>query len=211
MTANQLAYMANKERERNNRAVEFETNRHNVETENLGHSTLAETTRHNYATEANQLFSFQEQARHNKATEDETSRHNKAYESETNRANRARESENYRSNRANEAIGWATISEARRHNYAGEANQLYGINVTDWYNRQQANIRKSELREKRVSNYRTIAEQRRHNEAQERETATHNDVNEMVDKWNALTGTWESVLHSSKEARSWLTWYRATK
>lgn len=72
MTANQINYRANLEKERTNRAMELETNRHNVAIEEIQRSNVDvssrmadETARHNKAMEGLQGYSAQLQERMN--------------------------------------------------------------------------------------------------------------------------------------------------
>lgn len=99
MTSIQVQYWANQEQKRHNIAMEGETYRHNVVTENqnqqslteiarhnqvnetLGYLNLAETSRHNQQVEGIQRDTLEESRRHNIATERETHRHNVAAES----------------------------------------------------------------------------------------------------------------------------------
>lgn len=69
MTQNQIAYWANQEKGRSNRAQETETHRHNVATEGVEGGKLKETQRHNAATEFNESGKLRETSRHNLASE----------------------------------------------------------------------------------------------------------------------------------------------
>lgn len=122
MTSNQLAYMANKETERSNKARESETNRTNLANEAIAAGRAAE------------------EARHNVAYETEINRHNLASEqlsqlsyAETVRSNKVRESQSWASI-ANEQqktnIMSAQLAETQRHNLVAEQQQSYA-NVTN--------------------------------------------------------------------------------
>lgn len=116
MTRNQISYWEYRERMRNNKAVEKETNRANLARE-------AETTRHNQVTEI-------EINRHNVATEVETNRHNVATEKETQRHNiqnelltNAAQAESRRHNQANERLSILNYHEGKRQNLMNELMQ----------------------------------------------------------------------------------------
>lgn len=90
MTANQINYWANQERERSNRANEAETNRSNLARE--------------YETHRSNVTKEKETERNNRATLAETNRHNVVAENELNRANIAKETEDITSHRKNEEL-----------------------------------------------------------------------------------------------------------
>lgn len=110
MTDIQVKFWANNENVRHNQATEYETNRHNVATENQAANELQETVRSH---KMNELLTHQqnlETQRHNAATEllgiqtlGETIRHNKL----------------------NEGIALFQAQETYRHNVATEKNQQY--------------------------------------------------------------------------------------
>lgn len=135
------------ETNRSNLAREFETNRHNVATEQVAINSLNETIRNNRATLA-------EGKRHNLANEKETNRSNLARESltrdqniETSRHNLELErqgiislNETNRHNIANEGLqGEANAINSRRNDIAAESNQIqrdYNQGMIDIHNRQ---------------------------------------------------------------------------
>lgn len=138
MTHNQIDYLNLKEKSRNNRAIEYETNRTNLVNERL-------------KAEANIINkeSLSENVRHNIATETENSRHNQAVELETKRSNQAGEqikrseiSENQRSHRANESISQSKLREESRHNVAVERetnrSNMYDESIRNYANAIQA-------------------------------------------------------------------------
>lgn len=107
MTTNQLAYMANMETIRANRAREDETHRSNLATE-------GERYRSNLAMET-------ETRRSNLARETETHRANVVKETETHRSNVATEGETHRANVAKESFN---IADAMRKNELTAQNIL---------------------------------------------------------------------------------------
>lgn len=122
MTSNQLAYMANKETERSNKAREFETNRTNLANEAISAGRAAEDARHNLAYE-------KEINRHNLASEQLS----QLSYAETVRSNKVRESQSWASI-ANEQqktnLMSAQLAETQRHNLVAEQQQSYA-NVTN--------------------------------------------------------------------------------
>lgn len=128
-TANQLAYMANKEAARHNQAMEQETARSNVtrEQETYRHNTVSEreTNRSNLAQEKQAYLNYNENVRHAYATESETRRSNLAKEAENERSNTAREREMYRHNRMSErqnAAHWS--NQDKIGNYSAYTQRL---------------------------------------------------------------------------------------
>lgn len=127
MTRNQIDYWSLQETKannlrnwnetvRSNKAREYETNRHNLATEDLGNRNLMEITRHNRATEYVEQGKLAETRRSNLAREAETNRSNMAQEAisrDSNKYKREALAETKRSNVANEQIRQAT-------NYLGQ-------------------------------------------------------------------------------------------
>jgi hypothetical protein len=114
---------------RHNKAYEQETQRHNVESENINWFNAQENQRHNIEGEAIGWFNAREQQRHNLVWEDQ---------------GQQTINETVRHNKANEGIGWANVSlgyanlaETRRHNTKTEAqqNRQLSINAADVQNR----------------------------------------------------------------------------
>jgi hypothetical protein len=102
-----------REQARHNLAYEFETNRHNVQSENLGWFNAQESQRHNLVSEDISYFNAHENQRHNLVTEDQ----GQQIINETGRHNRATEGIGY----ANIRLGYANLREQSRHNMASES------------------------------------------------------------------------------------------
>lgn len=89
-----------------------ENQRHNFISEDQGQQSIDETKRHNVKSEQQTDYYNAEIRRHNVASEQELFRHNIASENEA-----------YRHNTVSEALGFQTLQETTRHNYATEEAQ----------------------------------------------------------------------------------------
>lgn len=169
MTKNQVDYWRNQEIERNNRAVEIETNRSNLAKEE-------ETRRSNMAREAET-----HRANYVKEVEARTDRIKSAYEFQM-----------------NQNLQYSELKEAHRSNLAKE-KEAAASRISDYAARTSANkiqaeknqISRQEYEEDRrrnnlnyASTMSSIAEQRRANLAREAETNRANLANEAISRGN---------------------------
>lgn len=137
MTKNQIEYWRNKETERNNLAIERETNRSNLERERMNRQIADETKRHNLETEklGRDQFSLSMMSYRNSLSQqaweralnlrkqDEVERHNRAT-----RANQTKQIEyNYAVGMTNAETARMQAIESGRHNRATESAQITNL------------------------------------------------------------------------------------
>lgn len=179
MTRNQIEYWANQEKERNNRAVEVETNRSNLARE-------IETNRHNLATESaqnrqilNDLQKISNDYYLGLTGQRETERSNKAREKENTRSAQAKEKEAILSRLQDRDIrrrqqstadynaytNRLTAEEQHRANVARESNNLLALVETERSNRarEEENYR-SNVSNENIRRYSNTIDQQRANE-----------------------------------------------